>query len=197
MENSNPINKEHERWIMSFYRTSEISGALFFGRIANYLPAGPIQRDLTQHFSDESMHAWYWTKAMDELDYKPIRIKNAYQDAYLDAVGLPVNLMEVLAITNVFEHRVIAQYARHLRVPGLDPVVNKTILTIMEDEKWHIKWIDDALKELSDEYGKETIATTMARFHTADKEVYGKVVAENEERLDFILNNKSLAIEEG
>ena len=28
---------EHELWMLSFYRTSEISGALFFGRLARSL----------------------------------------------------------------------------------------------------------------------------------------------------------------
>ena len=181
------INRDHERWIMSFYRSSEITGALFFGRIAGYLPAGPIQSDLTHHFADESMHACYWTKAMDECGYQPERIKDAYQDAYLDAVGLPVNMMEILAITSVFEHRVIAQYAKHLRVPNLNPYIANTIETIMEDEKWHIKWIGDALKQMESEYGKDTIKSTLKRYQKADKEIYHKLVSENQERLDFIL----------
>ncbi len=182
------INRDHERWIMSFYRSSEITGALFFGRIANYLPAGPVQTDLTQHFADESMHAWYWTKAMEDCGHKVERVKDAYQDAYLDAVGLPVNMMEILAITSVFERRVISQYAKHLRVPNLNPAVSNTIETIMEDEKWHIHWIGEALKNMESDYGKDEIKGTLKRYQQADKEIYGKLVAENQERLDFILN---------
>src|ERR1043166_5120509 len=62
----NPIG-ENELWLLSFYRTSELSGALFFGRLARALRAGPIQRDLTHHFADESQHAWYWTRCIAEL----------------------------------------------------------------------------------------------------------------------------------
>ena len=51
------------------------------------------------------MHAWYWTSALEKLNYHPIRIRNAYQDAYLEAAGLPVNVMEILALTQVFESR--------------------------------------------------------------------------------------------
>ena len=44
-------------WILSFYRTSEISGALFFGQLANALRPSRIQADMTRHFADEAQHA--------------------------------------------------------------------------------------------------------------------------------------------
>lgn len=86
--------KDNNRWIMSFYRQSEISGALFFGRLASFLPPSPIQADLTQHFADESAHASYWTQAIYELGMKPDRVRITYQENYLEAAGLPVNIME-------------------------------------------------------------------------------------------------------
>ena len=36
-------------WILSFYRTSEISGALFFGELARSLRPSAIQQDMTRH----------------------------------------------------------------------------------------------------------------------------------------------------
>ncbi len=97
---------ENELWILSFYRTSEISGALFFGRLARTMKPGEIQRDMTKHFSDESMHAWYWTACIEKLGAHALKLEQSYQDQYLAAAGLPVNIMEVLAITQVFEKRV-------------------------------------------------------------------------------------------
>src|SRR5262249_46061498 len=135
---------DDERWLLSFYRTSEITGALFFGRLAKTLPPGPIQRDLTQHFADESSHASYWTQAIYELGLKPERVKFAYQDAYLEAAGLPVNIMEILAITQVFERRVIQQYSRHSRMDNVHPVIAETLKRIMADERWHIEWVGKA-----------------------------------------------------
>ncbi|MDX1432027.1 MAG: ferritin-like domain-containing protein [Gammaproteobacteria bacterium] len=174
---------ENERWILSFYRTSEISGSLFFGRLARSLKPGPIQHDMTRHYADEAMHAWYWTECMAKLGVEPIEPEQAYQDQYLAAAGMPVNLMEILAITQVFERRVINQYAVHARAEGIDPIVRGTIERIVEDEKWHIRWIRDALRDMEPEYGKQTIDDTIERFLRADREVYEKTVREHEERV--------------
>lgn len=174
---------ENERWLLSFYRTSEISGSLFFGRLAKSLKPGAIQHDMTRHYADEAMHAWYWTECLARLGVEPMALGDAYQDQYLAAAGMPVNLMEILAITQVFERRVINQYATHSRVEGIDDVVRQTIERIVEDEKWHIRWIRDALKSMEPEYGKETIDDTIERFLQADREVYEKTVLEHEERV--------------
>src|SRR5262249_54494924 len=103
---------DNDRWILSYYRSSEISGAMFFARLARSIRQPAIQRDLTKHFADESQHAWYWSQCLEQLEAKPIRVTDAYQDQYFEAVGLPANLMEVLAITQVFERRTINHYAR-------------------------------------------------------------------------------------
>lgn len=180
---------DSERWMLSFYRTSEITGALFFGRLAKSLPAGPMQADLTQHFSDESSHASLWTQALTTLGCKPDRIACAYQDAYLDAAGLPVNIMEILAITQVFERRVMQQYARHSRLPNLHPVIADTLKTIMADERWHIDWVGRALRSLEPQFGAERIRATLARYKAADADVYANVLDEHRERLGFLLDS--------
>lgn len=187
MSNITALSDE-ERWLLSFYRTSEITGALFFGRLARTLPPGPIQRDLTQHFSDESCHASYWTQAIYELGYKPERITSAYQDAYLDAAGLPTNIMEILAITQIFEKRVIQQYSQHSRLHDIHPVIEKTLQTIMADERWHIEWVDEALKSLEPQFGKANIDAALQRCREADQAVYKNVLAEHKERLGYLLD---------
>ena len=96
---------DDELFLLSYYRTSEINGSLFFGRLARTVRSGPIQHDLSKHFADEAQHAWYWTRCIDRLGARPIPMASGYQDQYLEAAGLPVNLMEVLAITLVFEQR--------------------------------------------------------------------------------------------
>lgn len=181
---------DDERWLLSFYRTSEVTGSLFFGRLAKTLPSGPIQRDLTQHFADEASHASYWTQAIYELGLKPERIRTSYQDAYLDAAGLPVNIMEILAITQVFEKRVIQQYSRHSRMNNLHPVVASTLQRIMADERWHIDWVGKALTSLERQFGRENIATTLQRYTKADQEVYKNVLQEQHDRIANLLGNE-------
>jgi hypothetical protein len=178
---------DDERWVLSFYRTSEIAGALFFGRLAKSLRASPIQHDLTKHFSDEAVHAWYWTDCLARMGAEPLRLREAYQDQYFVAAGMPANLMEVLAITQVFERRVIHQYALHSRVTGLAPAVKETLERIMVDEKWHIEWVRAALKRMEPEYGPDVIEATVRRFWEADQAVYQKTMGEHEARVHALM----------
>jgi bacterioferritin (cytochrome b1) len=177
-----------QRWLLSYYRSSEISGALFFGRLARAQAPGPVQEDLTRHFADEAQHARYWTDCISELGASALKLGVSYQDQYLAAAGLPANLMEVLAITSVFERRVVNQYARHLAVPGLEPAVARTLLKIMEDERWHISWVRQALKDMEGEYGANHVKETVRRYQAADRAVYGATMREHEERLGFLLH---------
>src|SRR5262245_10960380 len=102
--------------MLSFYRTSEIGGALFFGQLARRLRSGDIQQNMTRHFADEAQHAKLWTDCMGELGLTPLKLEDTYQDRYLAAAGLPANLMEILAITHVFEKRVFRHYLAHARM---------------------------------------------------------------------------------
>lgn len=170
-------------WILSYYRASEISGALFFGEIAKSLKPSPIQQDMTRHFADEANHARYWTDCLAQLGVEPLKLGVAYQDQYLAAAGMPTNLMEILAITQVFEKRVVAQYALHDRSPNVPAEVHETLATIMTDEQWHIRWIRDALRDMEGDYGADTIRATLERYTLADREVYRKTLQEHNERL--------------
>src|SRR4029079_491029 len=65
---------ENLLWLLSSYRTSEISGALFFGQLARRLKPGAIQMDMTAHFADEAQHARYWTDCIAELSAAPLKL---------------------------------------------------------------------------------------------------------------------------
>lgn len=174
---------DNEKWLISFYRNSEITGALFFGRLAQYISHPEVKRDLTKHFADESMHGWYWTNALEELGAKSMRNFGTYQDKYFEEIGAPMNLMEILSITHIFEQRVINQYKRHLEMKNINPVIESTLKTIMADEGWHLVWVSKALKDLEEEYGKEAIDATLERYRQADNEIFGKFCEEHEERI--------------
>ncbi|MBY0358030.1 MAG: hypothetical protein K2W82_08525 [Candidatus Obscuribacterales bacterium] len=174
---------ENELWLLSFYRTSEISGALFFGRLCKTLKSSAVQHDMSKHFSDEAHHAWLWTDCIAKLKAQPLKLADSYQDQYISAAGLPANIMEILAITHVFEKRVIRQYALHSRVPDLQPEIKETLSAIMQDERWHLEWVKNALQSMENEFGKENIEQALQRFLQADEEVYAKTMKEHEERV--------------
>ena len=185
---------ENELWLLSYYRSSEINGALFFGRIARTV-RGPLQVDVTHHFSDEANHASYWTQCIANLGHTAIKQNRSYQDQYLEAVGAPASLMEVMAITQVFEKRVIGQYHQHLRLPGTHPEVRQTIERIMRDERWHVKYVREALAAMAGRYGGELIEETLTRYTAADEEVYAKTLAEYGERIDFLAQTEARRLE--
>lgn len=174
---------ENQLWLLSFYRTSEISGALFFGRLCKSLRPGQVQHDMTKHFSDEAVHAWVWTDCIARLGSSPLKLHDSYQDQYLSVAGMPANVMEILALTHVFEKRVIRQYALHSRVPDLNPETKEALGKIMDDEHWHLQWVQEALTRMETEFGKEYIEQTKERFWQADQEVYKRTMQEHEERV--------------
>jgi hypothetical protein len=177
---------DNDRWLLSYYRSSEIQAALFFGRVARIVKGGPLQVEVTHHFADEANHARYWSDCICDLEGTAIKLRESYQDQYLEAIGVPVNLMEVMAVTQVLEKRVIGQYHKHLRAPDVNPRVRQTIEQIMIDERWHIQYVRDALTQMSDRYGAAHIEQTIARFTRADQEVYEKTLGEYGERVAFL-----------
>jgi hypothetical protein len=179
-----PPFTENDLWLLNYYRASEINGALFFGRIARIV-RGPLQVDVTHHFADEANHARYWTQCISDLGHTPTRQMSGYQDQYLEAAGMPVNMMEVMAITHVFEKRVIGQYSQHLRA-AIHPLVRQTIETIMRDERWHVKYVRAALQEMAAKYGDNRVVETVNRYTAADQDVYAKTLAEYGERVPFL-----------
>lgn len=182
---------EDMRWLLSFYRTSEIGGALFFGGLAQRLRPGLIQQNMTRHFAEEAQHARYWSECMTRLDIEPLKLAETYQDRYLAAAGLPVNLMEILAITHVFERRVLRHYAAHLRHPQTPTPIASTLERIIADEKWHVQWVGNALHALESEYEPQKIRETLARYRAADEHVYRTLFEEHADRARDLLGQNA------
>ena len=175
--------RENDLWLLSFYRHSEIQGALFFAKVAQLVPSGEIQCDITRHFADESQHARYWTDTIAQLGASPLKISNAYQDRYFAAAGIPHSLMEVLAITQVFEARAIRQYGLHLQADNVHPLVKETLNRIMGDEKWHLSWVNAALKQIEETQSEEKVAQALRRYREADQLVFEQSMQEHGDRI--------------
>ena len=114
------------------------------------------------------------------------KLGTAYQDQYIAAAGMPSNLMEILALTQVFENRVVTQYNLHASSDDLPPAVGETLETIMTDEQWHLEWIRGALIDMEDDYGKDTVRQTLKRFTAADREVYANTIQEHRQRIEHL-----------
>jgi demethoxyubiquinone hydroxylase (CLK1/Coq7/Cat5 family) len=189
-ETPEPIS-ENDRWLLSYYRSSEIDGAVFFGKVAEAVRSPDLAADIAQHFADEAKHAAIWTRCLSDLGVDPLRIRGSYQSQYFDTIGAPANLMEILAITQVFERRVIGQYHRQLRYPSTHPRVRTALEQIMADERWHLQYVRRALASMTDRYGAERVEATIARYTQADNEVYARTLAEYGDRMAFVAKNVS------
>jgi demethoxyubiquinone hydroxylase (CLK1/Coq7/Cat5 family) len=185
---------ENDRWLLSYYRGSEIDGALFFGKVAETVRSAALSADVSQHFADEAKHAAIWTRCLTDLDVEPLRIRDSYQSQYFDTVGAPANLMEVLAVTYVFEKRVIGLYNRHLRSPGTHPRVRAALDEIMHDERWHVQYVRRAVQSMADRHGRERVDATIARYAEADDAIYAATLAEHGERMAFALERPVAAV---
>ena len=172
---------DNERWLLSYYRYSEQQGANFFGRLTRVV-SSELRPDMERHAHDEQVHANWWEEMLVERDQTPAEVTRAYQDAYLEAAGLPANMMEVLALTHVFERRAAGQYALHRGRPRLDPRISQVLDKILIDEGRHLAWVRGALDRMTREFGLAHVEATLRRYTAADAEVYRCTQGELAER---------------
>jgi len=175
---------ENDRWLLSYYRASEIQGALFFGRLARLVRDERVQADLTAQFADEARHADLFTRCLRECGTSALQLPRAYQDGYLEAAGIPANLVDVLALTHVFERRVMRCYAAHLRREDAPPAVKATLLAIVADERQHVRWTRDTLERLKDVHGAGVVDDALERHARADEEVHDAARLEWQQRCE-------------
>src|SRR5215210_7421182 len=99
--------RRNDLWLRSFYRESELAGALLMGRLAQQTDDDDLRVRLTEHCAEEARHAWAWTEAILEVGGTPLRVRETYQSRYHALLGDPSSVLEVLALTQVFEKRVM------------------------------------------------------------------------------------------
>src|SRR3977135_1852985 len=92
---------EKELWLLSYYRESELAGALLMGRLARGTDDDDLRVRLTEHCAEEARHAWAWTETILRVGGTPRRVSETYQSRYHAAVGNTSNLLEGCALTPV------------------------------------------------------------------------------------------------
>lgn len=167
---------ENELWILSYYRESELTGALVMGRLARCTDDDDLRVKLTEHCAEEANHAWLWTETILEVGGRPLRVSETYQSRYYARVGQPTTVLEVLALTQVFEKRVLRHFRDHLRRPDIHPAVARTLQRMVREEAGHIGWVKDRLDRCAGELGAATVQETLRRFGEIDREVYADLL---------------------
>lgn len=166
---------ENELWLLSYYRESELAGALLMGRLARETDDDDLRVRLTEHCAEEARHAWAWTECILNVGGTPRKVSETYQSRYHAAVGSPSNLLEVLALTQIFERRVVRHFRAHLSWPGTHPEINRTLQQLIEDEADHIRWVKDRLDDYAAANGEAVVKEMMERFKSIDEDVYNEL----------------------
>ncbi|HXI98174.1 MAG TPA: phosphopantetheine-binding protein [Gemmatimonadaceae bacterium] len=163
---------ENELWLLSYYRESELAGALLMGRLARETDDDDLRVRLTEHCAEEARHAWAWTETILRVGGTPRRVSETYQSRYHAAVGNPSNLLEVLALTQIFERRVVRHFKAHLAWPGTHPEVARTLQQLIDEEVGHIRWVKDRLDAYGAIHGELVVREMLDRFQRIDEQVY-------------------------
>jgi acyl carrier protein len=167
-----PEISDNELWLLSYYRESELAGALLMGRLARETDDDDLRVRLTEHCAEEARHAWAWTETILKVGGTPKHVSETYQSRYHAAVGNPSNLLEVLALTQIFERRVVRHFRAHLSWPGTHPEVARTLKQLIDEEAGHIRWVKDRLDAYAAVNGQHVVDEMLARFKRVDEEVY-------------------------
>jgi bacterioferritin (cytochrome b1) len=163
--------------LMSYYRDAELHGANLLLRLMKLIDDPDVQVKLALHLSEETHHAWLWTKRITDLGGKPVKVLDGYQTR-IGRRTVPRSLIELLALTVVVEERSFARYQEHAARPEVDDETRHILKEVTKDEKWHISWVKQKLFELAAEEGaKEKAEAAMEKYREIDREVYADLRA--------------------
>jgi demethoxyubiquinone hydroxylase (CLK1/Coq7/Cat5 family) len=133
--------------------------------------------NLTRHSAEEVIHAQLWTETIVAIGGRPAPVRESYQARYASEIGTPISMLEVLALTQIFERRVYRHFTLHLRQSGLHPAVAATLTRMLDEERGHLSWVKKWLDRQSVSRGQE-VREVMRRYAEIDEQVYAAMSAE-------------------
>jgi hypothetical protein len=166
-----------ELGFLNFYRASELHGGLILGQVARRARGSQLVLELTRHSAEEVVHAQLWTETIISVGGEVRPVRETYQARYARFVGTPMALVDVLALTQVFERRVYRHFTEHLHRPATHPRVCATLERMLEEEKGHLRWVKHWLDEQARTRG-DAVQDTLARYAAADALVYAEMTHE-------------------
>ena len=170
--------------IFSFYRDAELRGARLLFNLIGHLKDADSQLKMTKHLSDETRHAWLWTRRIADLGGSPVMVPDGYQRRLGMRIGVPRGIVEVLGLTVVVEERAQSRYMAHAALPNVDAETREVLKAVTEDETWHLSWIEKKMREVAREEGQEAHADAiLERYRQIDREVFATLAADEAELL--------------
>ena len=166
-----------ELGVLNFYRASELHGGLALGQVARHARGNELTLELTRHSAEEIVHAQLWTETIVAVGGEVRPVRETYQDRYAATLGVPSTLLQVLALTQVFERRVYRHFTEHLRRPGTHAAVAATLRRMLEEERAHLLWVRRWLDRQALTRGAE-VAATLRSYAAADARIYETLAGE-------------------
>ena len=171
------MTAQSEIALLNFYRASELHGGLILGQMVRRTRDPELILNLTRHSAEEMMHAQLWTEAIIAIGGRPAPVRETYQTRYAEEVGTPLTMLEILALTQVFERRVYRHFTEHLRQADLHPVIAATLRRMLDEERGHLTWVKHWLDKQSATRPNE-VREVMRRYAAADELIYAAMAAE-------------------
>jgi len=168
---------EQELRFLNFYRASELHGGLILGQVARRTRDAVLSNDLLKHSAEEVEHARVWTETIIAVHGRVVPVRHTYQTRYAEAIGRPVGVLHVLALTQIFERRVYRHFTEHLRRPDTHPAVQRALRQMLEEEKGHLSWVKQWLDQQALVRGRE-VGDIMRRYAEVDRRVYDALTLE-------------------
>ena len=163
-------NQHHSIALLNFYRASELHAGLILGQMVRRTPDPGLILNLTRHSAEELMHAQLWTETIIASGGRPVPVRDTYQARYAEAVGTPLTMLEVLALTQRFELWACRHFTLHLRAPGIHAVVAATLRRVIEQERAHLSWASAWLGEQAKNHG-QAVRGVLRRYAVADQRI--------------------------
>ena len=170
---------DRELTLLNFYRASELHGGLVLGRLVQHVRDPELIARLTAHSAEEVTHAQLWTETIIDVGGNPSPTSDTYQARYAAVIGAPASLVEVLALTQVFERGVYRHFVLHLRRRGTHPRVQTTLRRMLADERGHLSWVKEWLDRQTGAR-RAAIPMLMHRYSMVDAEIRKQLLSDYE-----------------
>lgn len=172
--------------LFSYYREAELRGATLLLKLIMRVEDPESQTKLSLHLADETRHVWLWTKHIADLGCTPVLIDDGYQTRIGKSIGIPKTLVDLFALTVVVEERAQLRYLKHAQRPDVDVQTRHILHEVTKDEKWHVSWIKDKLKEFAmADGGEEKALATLEHYRSIDRQVFAALEAKEREAFGF------------
>src|SRR6266403_1230112 len=131
-------------------------------------------------------------------DERLLRMFSYYRDAELRGATLLLKLMQRLddpdaqvKLAKHLEERAHQRYLAHAASPTVDPETRAVLHEVTKDEKWHIAWMENKLREMAGPDGQRRVDDLLARYREADRRVFRDLEAKEREAFGFSLSETS------